>query len=159
MLPGMGGPPPPPLLPGMAGPPPPPLLPGMGGPPPPPLLPGMGGPPPPPSLPGMGGPPLPPAGLIGRPAVAVWPAQRKPVIQPKTMMKPLYWSRIQIPNVPGVSGIQGPLLWDQLDDVDIEGHVLEDLFGKAAPKPKEKKEEKPEVEKIRLVKLIDGKKS
>merc|ERR1719318_1150745 len=149
MLPGMGGPPPPPMLPGMGGPPPPPLLPGMGGPPPPQMLPGMGGPPPPPMMPGpppppgMPGPP-PPPGQFGRPSVAVWPSQRKPAIQPKTTMKPLYWARIQIPNVaPGMpSAVQGPLLWDQLDDVDIEGDVLEDLFGKAAPKPKEKTEEK-----------------
>jgi len=75
-------------------------------------------------------------------------------------MKPLYWSRIQIPNVPpGAAVPHGPLLWDQLDHVDIEGEVLEDLFGKAAPKPKEKKEEKKEVEKTSVVKLIDGKKS
>jgi len=81
------------------------------------------------------------------------------VVQPKITMKPLYWSRIQIPNVPGGNGVHGPLLWDQLEDVEIEGDVLEDLFGKAAPKPKEKKEEKQEVEKVSVVKLIDGKKS
>ena len=77
-------------------------------------------------------------------------------------MKPLYWARIQIPNIPSgmPGGIQGPLLWDQLDDVSIEGEVLEDLFGKSAPKPKEKTEDKQEkVEKVGLVKLIDGKKS
>merc|ERR1719431_2012339 len=174
-LPGMGGPtpPPPPMLPGMGGPmpPPPPMLPGMGGPPPPPMLPGMGGPPPPPSMPGMGVPPPPPPGMPGpppppsqfpAPSVSIWPTQRKPVIKPKTTMKPLYWTRIQIPNVPPGAAAQaqnGPLLWDQLDDVDIEGDVLEDLFGKAAPKPKEKKEEKKEVEKTSVVKLIDGKKS
>jgi len=51
-------------------------------------------------------------------------------------------------------------LWDQLDDVDVEGDVLEDLFGKAAPKPKEKTEEKEKkTEKVGVVKLIDGKKS
>ena len=93
--------------------------------------------------------------------MAVWPAQRKPVIQPKTTMKPLYWSRIQIPNIPqGMPGQSGPLLWDELDDVAVEAETLEDLFGKAAPKPKEKNEEKKEtVEKVSLVKLIDGKKS
>jgi len=75
-------------------------------------------------------------------------------------MKPLYWSRIQIPNAPPGTGVpHGPLLWEQLEDVDIKGEVLEDLFGKAAPKPKEKKEEKKEVEKTSVVKLIDGKKS
>merc|ERR1719233_2591218 len=167
MLPGIGGsqPPPPPILPGMGGPPPPPMLPG--GRPPPPMLPGMVGPPPP-RLPGMGGPPPPPGmpgpppppGMFPGPSVAIWPTRRKPVIKPKTTMKPLYWSRIQIPNVPpGAVVPHGPLLWDQLDDVDIEGEVLEDLFGKAAPKPKEKKEEKKEVEKTSVVKLIDGKKS
>jgi len=83
------------------------------------------------------------------------------MIQPKITMKPLYWTRIQIPpSLPhGVGLPQAPLLWEQLDEVDIEGDVLEDLFGKAAPKPKEKKEEKQEVEKISVVKLIDGKKS
>ena len=74
-------------------------------------------------------------------------------------MKPLYWSRIQIPNAPPGTTLHGPLLWEQLEDVDIEGEVLEDLFGKAAPKPKEKKEEKKEVEITSVVKLIDGKKS
>ena len=58
------------------------------------------------------------------------------------------------------SAVQGPLLWEQLDDVDVEGHVLEDLFGKAAPKPKEKTEEKEKkADKVGVVKLIDGKKS
>merc|ERR1719450_1838188 len=159
LMPGVGGPPPPTLMPGMGGPPPPPLMPGLGGPPPP-RLPGMPGAPPPPRLPGMPGAP-PPPGQILRPGLAVWPAQRKPMIQPKITMKPLYWTRIQIPpSLPhGVGLPQAPLLWEQLDEVDIEGDVLEDLFGKAAPKPKEKKEEKQEVEKISVVKLIDGKKS
>merc|ERR1719186_2438916 len=167
MMPGMGGPPPPPMMPGMGGPP---MMPGMGGPPPPPMLSGMSGPPPPPMIPGMVCPPPPPGmpgpppppGQYGRPTVAIWPAQRKPVIQPKTSMKPLYWSRIQISNNPtGMPGTlpSGPLLWEQLEDVEVGGELLEDLFGKAAPKPKSKEEKKPSADKVMVVKLIDGKKS
>jgi len=77
-------------------------------------------------------------------------------------MKPLYWSRIQIPNNPiGMPGTlqSGPLLWEQLEDVEVGGEVLEDLFGKAAPKPKGKEEKKPSADKVMVVKLIDGKKS
>merc|ERR1719369_1912887 len=125
------------------------------GPPPPPMMPG--GPLPPPMLPGIGAipPPL--------PGVAVWPAERKPVVKPKVAMKPLYWSRIQIPKIPNMmpgTVKSGPVLWEQLEDIKVAGDVLEDLFGKAAPKPKEKVEVKKEANKqIAAVKLIDGKKS
>merc|ERR1719369_2150799 len=124
------------------------------GPPPPPMMPG--GPLPPPMLPGMGAipPPL--------PGVAVWPAERKPVVKPKVTMKPLYWSRIQIPMIPTMMpGVvkNGPVLWEQLEDIKVAGDVLEDLFGKAAPKPKKVEVKKPVSKQAAAVKLIDGKKS
>jgi len=66
-------------------------------------------------------------------------------------------TRIQIVPMP-CSSSNSTLLWEQLEDVDVEGPVLEDLFGKAASKPKLQEVEK-KVEKVEAVKLIDGKKS
>lgn len=96
-------PPPPPPMMGMAMPPPPPPPPpflGMSMPPPPPPPPslapvhGMPAPPPPPP-PGMGPAPLP------APPVGGWHSAyaiaRKQPVNPKALMKPLYWTRIQVP--------------------------------------------------------------
>merc|ERR1719232_2484738 len=70
-------------------------------------------------------------------------------------MKPLYWTRIQLGNVPVFPGAvsSGPLIWDQ-----VSGQDLEDMFGKAERKAKAVKEEvtkKPN----KVAKIIDGKKS
>ena len=65
-------------------------------------------------------------------------------------MKPVYWSKVVNP-----LGLLNPLLWDQLEEVEVPGDQLEELFAKAAPKkvqPKEEKEE--EVQKSRGVYLF-----
>jgi hypothetical protein len=115
----VGAPPPPPPLPGLGivgAPPPPPPLPGsgiVGAPPPPPPLPGsgiVGAPPPPPPLPGSGivggPPPPPPPGLCPTPLPAppmggwnaVYAVARKKPVNPISPMRPLYWTRIQVPS-------------------------------------------------------------
>ncbi|XP_054155040.1 formin-2-like [Oppia nitens] len=108
-LPGAGIPPPPPLPGLMSGPPPPPPLPGSGPPPPPPLPGAKGfGPPPPP--PPFGGPLPPPpfpsshsSGPMAMPAPPVggwsqiYSQARKDPVNPAAPMRPLFWSRIQIP--------------------------------------------------------------
>ena len=161
-MPGMGGPPPPPPFPGIGGPPPPPMMPGMGGPPPPPMMPGMGGPPPPPMMSGMGGPPPPPMFGMG-PPVPVKVGPRKPEIKPKSQMKPLYWTRIQMttnqylaPSTPNTK-----ILWEELKEVEMEMEELDDLFSKATVKPREKKEtiveEKPSKAKPKT--MLDSKRT
>ncbi len=113
--------PPAPPLPPMSGqlPPPPPPLPPLpslgiiGAPPPPPPLPGsgiVGAPPPPPPLPGSGivgaPPPPPPPGLcptpLPAPPMGGWNAAyavaRKKPVNPISPMRPLYWTRIQVPS-------------------------------------------------------------
>ncbi|MCJ8737063.1 hypothetical protein PDJAM_G00019580 [Pangasius djambal] len=156
-LPGSVPPPPPPPLPGAGAappPPPPPPLPGVGPPPPPPPPPpGMPGvPPPPPPIPGCGPtPPLPTFGL------AVEKPPRKPAVEPKCPMKPLYWTRIQIKDD------NNNTLWGCLEEPDIvDTKEFEELFSKATLQPKKKPlsdtyEEKPKAKKI--IKLLDGKRS
>jgi len=181
-MPGMGGPPPPPPMPGMGGPPPPPMpgmggpppppMPGMGGPPPPPM-PGMGGPPPPPPIPGMGGPPPPPPmGATPQPwappPTGGWnkPTCRREVVNPKSTMKPLYWTRIQIPMVqtlavPETSAQStDKVLWEIIEDIPIELDEFDDLFSRPVVKPKKKEEEKvKKPSKAAVAKILDSKRS
>ncbi|XP_067895516.1 formin isoform X2 [Heterodontus francisci] len=161
-LPGCGPPPPPPL-PG-CGPPPPPPLPGCG-PPPPPPLPGCG-PPPPPPLPGCGPPPPPPPfGLAGNStfpnlSLSTDIRARKPIIEPRRPMKPLYWTRIQIKD-----SRDGKIstIWESLEEPciqDAEG--FEELFSKAAVKEMKKplSDTYRKTNKTKkIVKLLDGKRS
>ncbi|XP_078419374.1 formin-like isoform X1 [Cetorhinus maximus] len=174
-LPGCGPPPPPPLpgfeppppppLPG-SGPPPPPPLPGCG-PPPPPPLPGCG-PPPPPPLPGCGPPPPPPPppfGLAGNSplpnfSLTTERLARKPIIEPRRPMKPLYWTRIQIKDsrVDQISTI-----WESLQEPCIQdAEEFEELFAKATvkevKKPLSDTYQKTNKTK-KIVKLLDGKRS
>uniref|UniRef100_A0AAZ3R2B3 FH2 domain-containing protein n=1 Tax=Oncorhynchus tshawytscha TaxID=74940 RepID=A0AAZ3R2B3_ONCTS len=152
----MPPPPPPPPLPGGAMPPPPPPLPGMGMAPPPPPLPGMigmGPPPPPPPLPGMGGPPPPPPpppgcgppppcalGSLVPPLpmglYALGMAQEKPprkgVVEPPRPMKPLYWTRIQL------NSVSTSLVWDKIQEPDVNFEEFVELFSKTAVKEKKK---------------------
>jgi len=161
-MPGMGGPPPPPPPPGMGGPPPPPPPPGMGGPPPPPMPPGMGGPPPPPMPGGMRGPPPPPMGMPMRPV-----GPRKPEVKTKSTMKPLYWTRIQImenQHIPPPSPSQSKesILWNVIEEAKVPTDELDEIFSKAAPKSREKKETKKVEEKPNKNKpksILDSKRS
>ncbi|XP_051871174.1 formin [Pristis pectinata] len=159
-LPG-SGPPPPPPLPG-SGPPPPPPLPGSG-PPPPPPLPGSG-PPPPPPLPGSGPPPPPPL-PFGNPNTTNFSSTkgrsvRKPIIEPRLPMKPLYWTRIQLKDS---RDAEMSTIWESLEEPCIQdAEKFEELFSKAAIKEKKKplSDTYQKTNKTKkIVKLLDGKRS
>ncbi|XP_078262506.1 formin-like isoform X4 [Rhinoraja longicauda] len=158
-LPG-SGPPPPPPLPG-SGPPPPPPLPGCG-PPPPPPLPGSG-PPPPPPLPGSAPPPPPfPFGNPNPTNISSTKDRdaRKPIVEPRLPMKPLYWTRIQL-KVSRNADVS--TIWESLEEPSIQdAEKFEELFSKAAIKEKKKPlsdtyQKTTKTKKI--VKLLDGKRS
>merc|ERR1719347_966900 len=169
-----GGPPPPPPPPGSSAPPPPPF---PGGAPPPPPPPGCGPPPPPfptgaPPPPPLGGPPPPPGPQPwAPPPTGGWdnkPKCRKPEIKPKSNMKPLYWTRIQIPVTQTPVNSQESeketdkenVIWEDLDDVPIEEEEFDDLFSRAVTKPKKKEEKKvskPKAEKP--ASILDSKRS
>ena len=88
-------------------------------------------------------------------------APRKPLIQPSVPMKPVYWTKVVNP-----LGLLNPLLWDQLEEVEVPGDQLEELFAKAVPKKVQPKEEKKEEEvqkstqneKAKPTRVIDPKK-
>ena len=77
-------------------------------------------------------------------------------------MKPLYWTRIQIPvaflqDQPATPSLasEGPesqasekVIWEQIEDVNIKEEEFDDLFSRAVAKPKEKKEKKPTQPKV-----------
>ncbi|XP_069772724.1 formin-like isoform X2 [Narcine bancroftii] len=158
-LPGSGPPPPPPLP--DSGPPPPPPLPGSG-PPPPPPLPGSG-PPPPPPLPGSGPPP--PPFLFGNPtsmnfSSTKYESARKPLIEPRLPMKPLYWTRIQLNDS---RDAEASTIWESLEEPCIkDAEKFEELFSKAALKEKKKplSDTYQKTNKAKkIVKLLDGKRS
>ncbi|CAH0393562.1 unnamed protein product [Bemisia tabaci] len=186
-MPGMGGPPPPPPMPGMGGPPPPPPPPGMGGPPPPPPPPGMNCPMPPPP-PGMCTPlssransaglnsngmspsnALTPNNLFSSPVpfptppVGGWSAQRaglrkKPVLPPSPM-KPLYWTRVIIPETQEQTASDSTL-WIKLEEAQIpDVNEFAELFCRQVMNrtPARKKVEKPS--KKEAVKILDSKRS
>jgi len=84
-------------------------------------------------------------------------------------MKPLYWTRIQIPvtgqtlPVPDTSAAQttsDKVLWENLEDIPIEVDEFDDLFSRPVVKPK-KKEEKKDVKpsKATVAKILDSKRS
>ncbi|XP_045077807.1 formin-2-like [Coregonus clupeaformis] len=138
-LPGGMMPPPPPPLPGGMMPPPPPPLPGGGcGPPPPPPLPGMGGPPPPPPPCGLGSlvPPL-PMGLYAL-SMAHEKPPRKGVVEPPRPMKPLYWTRIQLNSAQHKKEASVSLVWDKIEEPDVNFEEFVELFSKTAVKEKKK---------------------
>ncbi|XP_072896230.1 formin isoform X2 [Hemitrygon akajei] len=157
-LPGFGPPPPPPL-PG-SGPPPPPPLPGSG-PPPPPPFPGSG-PPPPPPFPGSGPPPPPPFGNPNAMNSSLKKSRhvRKPIIEPRLPMRPLYWTRIQLKDS---SDAEVSTIWESLEEPCIQdAEKFEELFSKAATKEKKKplSDTYQKTNKTKkIVKLLDGKRS
>ena len=181
--PGASIPPPPPPPPGSAVPPPPPPPPGSGVPPPPPPPPGSGPPPPPPPPPGSGPPPPPPPPGSGPPPPPPPPGGarapppmplpppgganattlvRKPIIKPKSAMRPLYWTRIQVPSSHLTENSKEQDLWEELEETPIEVEEFDNLFSRPQVKPKAKKEDK-KVEKgsakVTVAKLLDPKRS
>ena len=75
-------------------------------------------------------------------------------------MKPLYWTKVLLPACPSMT------LWEKLEDVEVPGPALEELFSKAVKKPKAVNEESTEVKedvekkvvKEKPTKVIDPKK-
>nr|XP_029486707.1 uncharacterized protein LOC115107453 [Oncorhynchus nerka] len=118
-------------------------------------------PPPPPPFPkqtqGLDGPP-PPAGCVPPPppGVLVDKPHRKPAVEPACLMKPLYWTRIQIQD-------NKDTLWNSLVEPDIINTTeFEDLFSKTTLQTKKKPlseayEKKAKAKKV--IKLLDGKRS
>ncbi|KAF2895376.1 hypothetical protein ILUMI_10800 [Ignelater luminosus] len=181
-LPVLGAPPPPPLPSGAPLPPP---LPGCG-PPPPPPPPGLIGfaPPPPPPVPGIspppipGGPPPPPppgGGPIPFPAPPVggWNPQKsmntpvlpnlvlkKKTVTPSAPMKPLYWTRLLVPDTSILDSPTSAPVWSHIDEVEL-GNLTEfaDLFSRQVVTRKPTKKKIETKSKIEAVKLLDSKRS
>ncbi|KAI4801217.1 hypothetical protein KUCAC02_000141 [Chaenocephalus aceratus] len=161
---GIAPPPPPPPLPGGMAPPPPPL-PGMGAPPPPPPPPGCGPPPPLPPPGGMCAPPPPPGALGSLPPplpmglYALGLMQEKPprkaLVEPPRPMKPLYWTRIQLTTKKEVSS---SLVWDTIDEPEMDFEEFVDLFSKTAVKEK-KQPLSDTITKSKVMKLLNNKRS
>ena len=103
--------------------------------------------------------PLPPPG--GANATALL---RKPVIKPKSAMRPLYWTRIQVPTSHS-STLEDPDtqdLWEELEETPIEVDEFDFLFSRPQVKPKAKKEDKKSPDqpvKATVAKLLDPKRS
>ncbi|CAH1110622.1 unnamed protein product [Psylliodes chrysocephalus] len=161
------GVPPPPPMPGM---PPPPPMPGMPLPPPMPGIPfpvlvapsEKSGMPPPPPMPGhssASGPvplPAPPAGG--------WAAQKaalkKPPINPKVPMKPLYWTRIVAPADQTDSPQPSTALWKELNEIPINDIPdFTELFSRQVITKKPTIKKQRQTLKATAVKLLDSKRS
>ncbi|XP_038824387.1 formin-like [Salvelinus namaycush] len=139
---------------------------GLDGPPPPPPPPPGCSPPPPPPPPGCSPPPPPPPpGCVPPPgglnySVLVDKPHRKPAVEPACLMKPLYWTRIQIQDK---SRHSKDTLWNSLVEPDIINTTeFEDLFSKTTLQTKKKPlseayEKKAKAKKV--IKLLDGKRS
>ncbi|KAM9946402.1 hypothetical protein ACTFIT_004709 [Dictyostelium discoideum] len=151
---GGGAPPPPP--------PPPPPISGGGAPPPPPPPPpppsGGGAPPPPPPPPPPGGKK---AGAPGAPPTGPAAIQpNKPVINPSSKMKPLYWKRIILP-----PSNRNESIWDQVLEPTFDSKDFENLFCAKKKAVDSSLSTNPssttgkEGEKVKLVSLVDIKKS
>ena len=105
--------------------------------------------------------PMPPQNWNNQSIVA-----RKPVIKPKSVMRPLYWTRIQVPNIPsdGSAKDGGGTLWDDLEDIPLEVDEFDDLFSRPVIKVNKGRKENPEVKKeepakVAVAKLLDPKRS
>ncbi|ESO96477.1 hypothetical protein LOTGIDRAFT_159891 [Lottia gigantea] len=143
-----------------APPPPPPPAIGGGPPPPPPLPPGMG-PPPPPPLPGMGPPPPPPLpGAPGSLIKAKGPS--KPVISPKSPMKPLFWQRLQVHVLKQREKKlnEHRLFWEKVEEPHIDLDEFDSMFCKLPVEKKTKTNNTKKKDKTKQVaKIIDAKRS
>lgn len=92
-------------------------------------------------------------------------ASTKPVIHTKSIMKPLFWTRIQVKDIRRkqamnqIPSTEEDILWEKLDDIEIDMDEFDDMFSKppadnilramAKPKPKTKE----------VAKLLDARRS
>lgn len=81
-------------------------------------------------------------------------------------MRPLYWTRIQVPNIPsdGTAKDGVGTLWDDLEDIPLEVDEFDDLFSRPVVKVNKGKKENLEVKKeepakVAVAKLLDPKRS
>ncbi|KAJ8309312.1 hypothetical protein KUTeg_014186 [Tegillarca granosa] len=89
-------------------------------------------PPPPPPPPGMGGPPPPPPPLPGGGPLAR-KGSLKPVINPKSPMKALFWQRIQVHEIKSPKNKEyanAKLVWESLVEPQVDSSEIENLFSK-----------------------------
>ena len=88
---------------------------------------------------------------------------RKPVIKPKSAMRPLYWTRIQVPANHDQAQLDTQDLWEELEEIPIELDEFDSLFSRPQVQPKAKKENKKkdsdEAPKVTAAKLLDPKRS
>lgn len=76
-------------------------------------------------------------------------------------MRPLYWTRIQVPTSHG-SEDNTQDLWEELEETPIEVDEFDNLFSRPEVKPAARKEKKKEAEqpaKVTVAKLLDPKRS
>ena len=76
-------------------------------------------------------------------------------------MRPLYWTRIQVPTSHLTENSKTQDLWEDLEETPIEVEEFDNLFSRPQVKPKAKKEDK-KVEnsaKVTVAKLLDPKRS
>ncbi|XP_069465115.1 formin-2-like isoform X2 [Ambystoma mexicanum] len=104
------------------------------------MLPGTGPCPPPLPAPGLnsasciggGGSPAPPMlGFMSAFGMQQTSGCRRKPIEPRRPMKPLYWTRILLNNK---RDSNAPLVWEAIDNLNLEYEEFEDLFSKAAVK-------------------------
>ncbi|KAK3581849.1 hypothetical protein CHS0354_009737 [Potamilus streckersoni] len=114
-------------------------------------------PPPPPPLPG--GPPPPP------PPPSITPVRRaslRPVISPKSPMKPLFWQRIQVHEIKTPMNKEytnARLVWEELVEPDINVDEFDDMFSRPAQETCKKLTIRSKSVAKQVAKIIEPKKS
>ncbi|CAL1536956.1 unnamed protein product [Lymnaea stagnalis] len=123
----------------------------------------VGGPPPPPPPPpfSTGGPPPPPP-PPGGPGLAQRKDSSKPMINPKSPMKPLFWKRIQVQAVKQKkeNTAENQLFWEDIQEEPINVEYFEELFAKVPVESKKKtniNRNKPKA--IQAAKVVPPKRS
>ncbi|KAB0794648.1 hypothetical protein PPYR_11487 [Photinus pyralis] len=85
---------------------------------------------------------------------------RKEVVTPKAPMKPLYWTRLIVPNAAAPTSPSAEPIWSQVDELHLDNITeFTDLFSRqviARSVPKKKVETKSKIEPI---KILDSKRS
>ena len=78
-------------------------------------------------------------------------------------MRPLYWTRIQVPANHDQAQLETQDLWEELEEIPIELDEFDSLFSRPQVQPKAKKENKKkdsdETPKVTAAKLLDPKRS
>ncbi|KAL3874749.1 hypothetical protein ACJMK2_037720 [Sinanodonta woodiana] len=114
-------------------------------------------PPPPPPLPGGPPPPPPPPSLtLSR------RASLRPIISPKSPMKPLFWQRIQVHEIKTPMNKEytnAKLVWEELVEPDINVDEFDDMFSRPAQETYKNFTIRSKSVTKQVAKIIDPKKS